>query len=387
MTTIDPRLLEWATDREKQYAAAYNQHRSIAKAAKAMGVAKSAVQGSLTALRKRAAKAGYAPEYGMTRPVPDGYLPARISTNYKEDGSIGQQWVIATPDQQRQEEIRRAAFEAMAANLPRVAPVPKPEKTIESLCNLIVFTDYHIGQLAWAKESGADWDLKIAEKLLLDSFLHMVDTAPKAKTCVLCLQGDTLHSDGLLPLTPAHKNVLDTDGRFSKIIATAIRVIRQLIAHALAKHESVHLIICEGNHDEASSVWLRQMFAALYEDEPRMSVNDSELPYYVFQHGETMLAFHHGHKVNNEQLPMLFAAQYPKIWGSTTKRYCHTGHRHHVDEKEYAGMTVTQHPTLAARDAHASRGGWISERAAAAITYHEKFGQVARTIVCPEMFE
>jgi hypothetical protein len=118
-----------------------------------------------------------------------------------------------------------------------------------------------------------------------------------------------------------------------------------------------------------------------------MSVNDSELPYYVFQHGETMLAFHHGHKVNNEQLPMLFAAQYPKIWGSTTKRYCHTGHRHHVDEKEYAGMTVTQHPTLAARDAHASRGGWISERAAAAITYHEKFGQVARTIVCPEMFE
>ena len=86
-------------------------------------------------------------------------------------------------------------------------------------------------------------------------------------------------------------------------------------------------------------------------------------------------------------LTMLFAAQFPKMWGTTSKRYAHCGHRHHVDEKEYAGMTVTQHPTLAARDAHSARGGWISERAAALVTYHEKFGQVARTIVCPEMFE
>ena len=36
----------------------------------------------------------------------------------------------------------------------------------------------------------------------------------------------------------------------------------------------------------------------------------------------------------------------------------YTGHRHHTHEftKEFSGMTVTQHPTLAARDAYASRG-------------------------------
>jgi hypothetical protein len=38
-------------------------------------------------------------------------------------------------------------------------------------------------------------------------------------------------------------------------------------------------------------------------------------------------------------------------------------------------MTVIQHPTIAARDAYAARGGWLSERAAVAITYHARFGQ------------
>ncbi|CAB3741156.1 hypothetical protein LMG22037_06465 [Paraburkholderia phenoliruptrix] len=50
-------------------------------------------------------------------------------------------------------------------------------------------------------------------------------------------------------------------------------------------------------------------------------------------------------------------------------------------------MTVIQHPTLAARDAYAARGGWLSERSATAITYHSQFGQVARNTVVPEMFE
>jgi hypothetical protein len=127
------------------------------------------------------------------------------------------------------------------------------------------------------------------------------------------------------------------------------------------------------------------MFQAMYENEPRIEVIDSELPYYCYSHGETMLAWHHGHLKKTHELPILFAAQFPKVWGGTTKRYCHTGHRHHVEEKEHSGMTVIQHPTLAARDAYAARGGWIAERQVTSITYSDKFGQVARNTVTPEM--
>jgi hypothetical protein len=145
--------------------------------------------------------------------------------------------------------------------------------------------------------------------------------------------------------------------------------------------------MAEGNHDITSSIWLRVMFKALYEDEPRVQVIDSDMPYYHYQHGHTMLAFHHGHLSKNESLPLLFASQFPDVWGATTKRYCHTGHRHHAHEKEHSGMKVIQHPTLSARDAYASRGGWISEREMTAITYHKKYGQVSRTTITPEMLQ
>jgi hypothetical protein len=170
-----------------------------------------------------------------------------------------------------------------------------------------------------------------------------------------------------------------------KMVKTAIRILRTVVAKALEKHQKVVLLLAEGNHDISSSVWLRAMFQALYENEPRIQVIDSELPYYVYQHGETMLAWHHGHLSKNNALPILFASQFPKIWGNTKKRYAHVGHRHHVEEKEHSGMTVIQHSTLAARDAYAARGGWISERHVTSITYSDKFGQVARNTVTPEM--
>ena len=314
-----------------------------------------------------------------------GFSVAKVSTLHNRDGDVVAQWVQQKPEAAEREEAMRAAFDAMASDLPRVAPIDAPIGTAPHLCNLYTLTDSHVGMLAWRKEGGADWDLDIAERTLLGCFSAMIGAAPKAGTGIVNIQGDFLHFDGLKPVTPEHGHVLDADSRFSKVVSVAIRIIRRVVDMALREHAKVHLLICEGNHDESSSVWLRQMFAALYENEPRLSVNDSELPFYVFQHGKVMLAFHHGHKLKNDQLPLLFAAQFPVVWGATTKRYCHTGHRHHEEVKEHSGMVVTQHATLAARDAYAARGGWVSERQVKAISYHAEYGQVAINTIVPEM--
>jgi hypothetical protein len=295
------------------------------------------------------------------------------------------EWVKESLDRQQQAQAQQAAYAALAAELPRTEAVAPPAACSAELCNVYSYFDYHVGMLAWNREGGDDWDLGIAEDRLHQSYAAMVSQAPPAQKAVVVIGGDWLHTDGLLPLTPASKHVLDADGRFSKIVQVAIRGIRFLVRHALEKHGEVELVVMEGNHDETGSIWLRHMLTALYEGEPRLTVTDSELPFYVVRWGDNMLGFHHGHKVKNEQLPLLFAAQFPKVWGETTKRAIHCGHRHHVDEKEYNGVIVVQHPTLAARDAYAARGGWIAERAVQAITYHRRFGQVGRVYVCPEM--
>lgn len=386
------KLLPYATDVQARYVEAIRVHGSGRAAAQALGVTSDAVNKSIRALRRVGALKGVAPECGMTEAVPDGFRLKGRSILRKLDPVTGQKvevlaWDKISADDERRAEMMREAFAAMSEELPRVGPTPAPAEASSALCNVFTLTDAHVGMMAWREEGGADWDLKIAERTLTDCFQQMVDRSPAASSCVVNQLGDLLHYDGLTPVTPLHGHVLDADGRFSKMVRVAIRILRRIIDIALTRHQTVFVVMAEGNHDMASSVWLRIMFAALYENEPRVRVIDSELPYYVHQHGQVMLAFHHGHLAKNEQLPLLFASQFPREWGSTTKRFAHCGHRHHEATKEHSGMKVVQHSTLAARDAYAARGGWMSERQATAYTYHSRWGQVGSVTVTPEMLE
>ena len=384
---IDPKMKEFATEIQARRIDLLNKLGSITAVAKWEGVERKAIKNSIEAVKKKAAAQGFSPDHDMTHVVPDGFKVKGVSTYYNADGKPSGQWVKSSANEQRRQEIIKETYEAMSGDLPRVDRIVYKGVPLQTLCNLYVMTDCHVGMLAWHKEGGKDWDLKIAERILTGCFDQMVMSSPHAGTGIVAQLGDWLHSDGLLPVTPTNHHVLDQDGRFSKIVQTSVKILRRLVDFALERHEKVIVLMAEGNHDPASSIWLRTMFRALYENEPRVYVIDSELPYYVYQHGETMLAFHHGHLKKNDTLPILFASQYPKMWGETVKRYAHTGHRHHVEEKEHSGMTVLQHSTLAARDAYAARGGWMSERQVSAITYHAKFGQVSKITVIPEMLE
>jgi hypothetical protein len=356
-----------------------SEYGSIAEAARQARISRPTMQNRVDRAKIRF------PDGVVNADRPENHFIKGVSTLYDGEGNVKQQWVKTNIDHERALEALREALDGIKAELPRAAPVAPPDAVLADLCNLYTFTDYHLGALCWHREGGSDWDLTIAERTLNSAMLAMIAQSPKAHTAVINIQGDFLHTDGKLPLTPASKHVLDADTRFPKLRQAAIRVIRRMIGWALESHSAVHLIIAEGNHDEESSGWLADLFTVFYENEPRLSVNDSQLPFYVMEWGETMLGVHHGHKVKNEQLPLLFAAQFPEAWGRTRKREIHCGHRHHRDEKEYNGVTVIQHPTLAARDAYAARGGWIADRAAQAITYHRKFGQVGRVSICPEM--
>jgi hypothetical protein len=384
---IDPALYKYCTPLQKEALEAIEQHGSARAASIAMGKNKGHASDAFLAVKKKAAKMGYAPEHDFTRPVPEGYVAKGVSTYYNKEGKPTGQWVKASLSQQALVDAMREAVDGFKDEILPASVTVAPQACEEHLCNLYTFTDYHLGMLAWHKEGGSDWNISLAEKTIIAALAQMIDQSPKAHTAVVNIQGDFLHTDGKTPVTPASKHVLDADSRFPKIRQSAIRIIRSLVAMSLQRHQAVHLIIAEGNHDEESAGWLSDLFAVHYEDEPRITVSDAVLPFYVFEWGVFMLGVHHGHKVKNENLPLLFAAQFPQEWGRTTRREIHCGHRHHRDEKEYNGVTVVQHPTLAARDAYAARGGWIADRAAWAITYHKKYGPVGRVMITTEMLE
>lgn len=381
-------LKPFATARQAEYLDAWVAHDGYRAAAGALGVNERTFTRSMQALRDKAARQGYAPDHDMVHTAPNGYMVKGTSTLYThgEDGQkVAAQWVKTSADQERMREIMEAAIEGMSADLPRLPAIPGPKQTQADLLNLYVVTDYHLGMYSWHKETGADWDMGIAEKLLVDWFSAAIAAAPDSETAILGQLGDFMHWDGLDAVTPTSGHALDADTRIHEVIDVAMRVTRRVIDMLLHKHKHVHIVIAEGNHDLIGSAWLRKFTRDLYENEPRITVDDSVDPYYAYQHGKTALFFHHGHKRNPKNVDSVFAAKFREIFGQTLHAYAHLGHLHHDLKLETNLMTVEQHRTLASPDAYASRGGWMSGRSASVITYHKEHGKVGSVTLTPEM--
>lgn len=381
-----PSLKDFATERQAQCLDAFETEGSYQKAAEKLGIAKNAVYEAIAAVKKKAARQGHAPGH-FEHGVAPGYAMGKVTVQRGADGVVERTWERQSPEDAGRMAAILAAFSEAASDLPRLATFPGPITTRHDLCNLATFSDFHMGMLARSAETGADWNVEIAESVLIAAFEDMIRRAPPAAKIVLNVQGDFLHFDSLKPVTPTHGHILDADGSFSYMVKASVRVLRRLCDIALAHHQAVIVVFLPGNHDLAGQVWLRHMFAALYEAEPRLSVVDNETPYFVIEHGLTMLCFHHGHMKKPEGLPLLFATRFSEAWGRTKYRFIHAGHYHHEKMQEFPGIKFVQHPTLAPADKHSSDGGWDSLRQANCTTYHERLGKFGEVIVTPEMLD
>jgi hypothetical protein len=391
--------------------AAYREHGGQVAAAKALGIAQSTFSVRLKHAARRGlllneppampgfdiTKVTTAPdggqhitqkqEHGDVFVMPSTHMLGKMTVQRDAEGRVVQDWIRAMPDAEQREAAMRAAVQAFKDDIPRAEPVAAPSYVNDDLLNQFTVTDLHFGMLSWKDETGADYDLKIAERLLLDWFAAAVSMAPSAGTAVLAQLGDMLHYDSMASVTPTHGHVLDSDSRYQKMVRVVIRVLRQVAAMLLQRHERVHLIFCDDNHGPAGEVWLREMFAAFFENEPRVTVDTSASTYYCYEHGMTSLFYHHGHKRKTSDVDSVFAGKFRDVFGRTKFSYAHTGHKHADELRSTNLMKVEQHETLAAPDAYSANGGWLSGRSAKVITYSKRFGHVGRFIITPEMVQ
>ena len=384
------RLLEVATPAQARKIEALVEHGQLDRAAKALGINLRTLTRSMAAVRKKAARLG--PQDGKVDEHPPHFGVDFTTTMYRTDPETGVmtepvQWVRRSKDEQAALRAMEIAVETMAEKIPPARPARKPRKLLpENNANLYIVTDYHLGMKAFGEETrGDDWDMKIAEEMLLDFFSHGIRTSEDASVAVLDIMGDFLHWDGLDAVTPTSKHSLDADTRFDLLVETAIRVLRQVIEMLAQTHDEVYVYIVEGNHDIVSSIWLRRMFHAFYVDDPRITVDTDHDGYHAFEWGDVALFFHHGHKRKPTNIDKVFAAKFRPLFGRTKFAFAHLGHMHNNLKLESQLMMVEQHRTLAAPDAYASRGGWQSGREANIITYHKYCGQIDRRPMTPEL--
>lgn len=372
---------------EQQAYEAFEKTGSKAGAANALGVPKSTIKDRIYRYIAKTKNQAVTEDH-LGKYTPLGHETKNVSSLVNTaTGEVKLQWIKSSKKLEDNVAALRETFNLLKEDLPKATPVEFTGQSKEELLSLYPITDYHLGQLSWKEEAGEAWNIELAEKMFTTWFATAIARAPEAKYAVLYQGGDFLHYDGLSPVTPTSKHVLDADAKYPQMVAVATRAIKSVVEMLLQKHENVHIIMAEGNHDLASSVWLRSLFTHLYENHPRVTVDNTHTSYYCVEHGLTSLFFHHGHRSRMSTVSKTFAGMFREVFGRTKYSYAHMGHLHHVDQKEDNLMIVEQHPTLAAKDSHSTQGGYNSMRGASVITYSKKYGEVDRFTIRPEMLK
>ena len=382
--------LPYAREHEREKIEAVIDAGSINGGADLIGYDQRSMRRMLKRMKARVAKEeGFAPEAELSQPLSAGeFLKGRSFTRKDEEGNLT--WYKTAFDNAENLEMLQEVLAKSAEKMQIIPRLSPPKGALkDDLATVYTITDFHLGMLAWEGEGGEHWDMATAKSVLLNAFHDLISQSPDSEVAIFNQLGDFMHFDGLKAVTPASGHVLDASARYGELVEVTIDVICEVTGLLLQKHGKVKLIMCEGNHDESGALWLRTALKKVFEQNERVEVNTEALPFYAEQHGEVLLGFHHGHKVKNKKLPMLFASEpkFRQLWGNAVYTYIHTGHYHHQEQEisEGGGAIVERHPTLSARDAYSARGGYVSWRCARAVTYHKTDGEVGRVSVRPRV--
>ena len=297
------------------------------------------------------------------------------STLYGSDGEVKLTWVKEEPGKGGPAQWAEALRDACIDPLPRI---PAPPVATKKLLTVIPIGDHHVGMYAWAEEAGEDYDIKIADRLLVSAMSHLIDISPPCDTCLIANVGDFFHYDSHRAETPTNHNALDADTRYAAMIRAGLRTMRVVIERAAAKYRNVRVINSPGNHDPIGALWLSLALGMLYEKNPRIIIDQAPGKFSYFQHGKVMIAVTHGDSTKLEKLPGIMAADQPAMWGTTEHRYGITGHTHQNKVMEFPGVRMESFRTLAARDAWATAAGYRSGRDMCALVFDADHGEVAR---------
>lgn len=244
--------------------------------------------------------------------------------------------------------------------------------------------DHHFGKLAWGRETGENYDLKIAEQIYANAAHELIEKSRSfnIEKIILPIGQDFFHIDGPLNTTTAG-TPQDVDGRLAKIFSTGQRALINLV-DLLMGIAPIHILWIPGNHDWYTSWYLIKVLEAHYRHTRSVTVDASEMPRKCIEYGVNLLGYTHGCDEKHASLPAIMAGQWPQEWARTKHREWKLGHYHKVKETHYNaaetidGVLVRILPSLTGTDSWHYRKGYVGGmRAAQAYLYSAKRGYSA----------
>lgn len=376
---IDPRMREFLTARQAEIVDAVEFHKSATKAAVALGCSRGTITNTMTRVRAASSAKGFAPGHWENGAAP-GYLIGKVTVHRKGDGTVLQTWERQHPDAAFLDAVREAVEAGFGRE--RITPLsvaPKMPGRDRDVIPWVEIGDGHLGMLAHEAETGANYDLKIAERELCAGIATLIDEGGEHERGVINDLGDFTHYENFKQETEASGHRLDGDGRFPRMIEVYVRVMRFIVEKALEKWDTVDVIINQGNHSRTNDIWMAVALKLAYGHTGRVNVLNNHSPFIGYRMGNTFVMTHHGDKCPPQRLADVMATDFAKDWGETTFRYVDTGHVHHGKRSlEHAGVQLESFNTLAPRDKWANDNGYRSRQCITLIDRSRTYGEIGR---------
>ncbi len=260
---------------------------------------------------------------------------------------------------------------------PKYPKAFKPKSRGNYLAILGLF-DVHLGKLCWAKETGNNYDLKIAEAVFDNAVEDLIAESAHRSVAnwVLPLGNDFFHIDSDKNQTTAG-TPMDSDGRYGKIFETGFQAVRRAVERLLTL-APVDILWIPGNHDKQASYHLCREVAAQFHncDQVNVDVGDTLRKYFVY--GSNLIGFTHGDKEKRDRLPNIMASEKRNEWATAKCRDWYIGHLHNRQAwvtkpvETFENSTVRVIKSLTGTDSWHFANGFIDDQQAAEVYFYER---------------
>jgi len=274
--------------------------------------------------------------------------------------------------------IIRELFE----NSPKTAWTIDFSKLGNKLLEISIF-DPHFGKLAWAEETGDDYDIDIAEARFIEAITGLLSRVnlTQVERIHLPIGNDLFNVDTETGTTTAG-TPQDCDSRFAKMVKRVKNVVIKSI-DKLSSIAPVDVTIVSGNHDSTTSFMLGEILEAFYHNNENVNINNSPKWRKFYQFGNNGFMYTHGNNEKHSELGIIFATEMPELWADTKYRFVKLGHFHKNKTTEYItvddklGVQVQILPSLSGTDEWHYSKGYLSNKQAKAFLYDKVEGEIA----------
>lgn len=266
------------------------------------------------------------------------------------------------------EDAVNGLIERMAKHAPTYKSVKKSNG--DHLLEVSIF-DLHFGKLAWERETGSNYDLKIAERVFANAVTDLLSKSRgfSVDRVLFPIGQDFFHIDNPTKTT-VNNTPQDVDARYSKLFEAGTMACVHAI-DMLRESAPVKVLYVPGNHDRTSAWHLAAFLSAWYRNDDEVEIDMAPTTRKYEHYGCNLLGFTHGDEENHRDLPTIMASEVPNAWAESTCREWHLGHFHkkketrHVTGDSYGPVHVRVLPSMSGTDAWHYRKGYVQGRRAA----------------------